>query len=238
MGSLTNNQYLRGGTMTDPTSTADGATREAILRTAAILFQERGYAKTKVVDIARAVGITPPSLYWHFASKEDILFEYLRGEIEEFNSRIAAAIDGIDDPVARLRALAVAHTRAQLEFRDQAQTVLSMTHSSTQLSAALKPERLEEIRALMRVHINRTKALIDEGIRSGDFSTPDANALAFAVLNICEYTALWFRPDKFATVAGVAAANGEFAVRMATGQRHAEGQPAGGQSATGKDGPP
>lgn len=201
-------------TMTTP---ADSETKNAILRTAAGLFQERGYTKTKVVDIARAVGITPASLYWHFSSKEDILVEYLEGGFLTFNERMDAALEGVEGSVNQLRALASAHTFAQLEFRDQAQTVLSVTHSSAQLVSALPPQRLEHIRALNRIHVDRIKKLIHEGIEEGVFLTDDANALAFAVLNICEYTALWFRPEGDATAESIASSNGEFAVRMAVG---------------------
>lgn len=197
----------------------DNETRDTILRTAAALFFERGYAGTKVMDIARAVGITPATLYWHFSSKEDVLFEYLQGAIETFNERIEAAIAGIECPVDRLRALAVAHTALQLEFRDQAQAVHSLTYASAELLAALSPERAKLINGLIRTHVDRTKAIIEDGLASGLFDTEDANALTFAVLNICEYSALWFRPDGPSSIAAVAAANGEFAVRMATGAK-------------------
>lgn len=207
---------------------SDNETREAILRTAATLFRERGYAKTKVMDIARAVGITPATLYWHFASKEDVLFEFLEGAIESFNTRIESAISGIQDPVDRLRALAVAHTTVQLEFRDQAQAVLSLSYASAELLSALPPERMALINELIRIHVNRAKAIINDGISSGLFHTEDANALTFAVLNICEYSALWFRSHGASSIDAVAAANGEFAIRMATGTK---GQPAkGGQT--------
>ena len=45
-------------------------TRDRILDTAEALFAGRGFAGTPVRDIAAAVGLTPASLYNHFASKE------------------------------------------------------------------------------------------------------------------------------------------------------------------------
>ncbi|MCC3313716.1 TetR/AcrR family transcriptional regulator [Nocardia africana] len=190
-------------------------TREEILRAAAQLFHERGYAKTKVTDIARAVGITPPSLYWHFASKEEILFEFLRTNLETFNREIAQAIGTVGDPESKLRLLATTHTRLQLQYRDEAQTVLSVTHAATQLSEHLSPEHTHEVRALNRAHIDRVRSIITEGVEQGVFATPDVTALTFAVVNICEYTAIWFRPERHLDPKAVADANGEFAVRMA-----------------------
>src|SRR5690554_2299315 len=203
--------------MNNSQTPAEPITKDVIVTEAASLFSERGYRRTKVTDIARAAGITHPSLYWHFSSKEEILFEYLRGGLVEFNSQIETALDGCGNESEQLRALAIAHTRAQLEFRDKAKAVLSFTHSATQLSADLSNERVGHIRALIREHIDRTRALIDRGIVSGEFNVPNAAALTYAVLNMCEYSAVWFRPDGGSTAVEVAEANGELAVRMAVG---------------------
>jgi AcrR family transcriptional regulator len=48
-----------------------------VRRTAAGLFERRGYAATTISDIAEAAGILPGSLYHHFASKEDIAVDLL-----------------------------------------------------------------------------------------------------------------------------------------------------------------
>jgi AcrR family transcriptional regulator len=48
-------------------------TRERILDVAVDLFIERGYPGTSIRDIAERLGRTKGSLYYHFASKEDIL---------------------------------------------------------------------------------------------------------------------------------------------------------------------
>ena len=54
-----------------------GARRDDVRRTAARLFERRGYAATTISDIAEAAGILPGSLYHHFASKEDIAVDLL-----------------------------------------------------------------------------------------------------------------------------------------------------------------
>jgi len=48
-------------------------TRERILATASGLFAERGFAGTSIRDISDALGVTKAALYYHFASKDDIL---------------------------------------------------------------------------------------------------------------------------------------------------------------------
>lgn len=48
-------------------------TREKILEIAYRSFAERGYGRTSMGSIAEELGITRPALYYHFASKEDLL---------------------------------------------------------------------------------------------------------------------------------------------------------------------
>ncbi|MFN8218079.1 MAG: TetR/AcrR family transcriptional regulator [Solirubrobacterales bacterium] len=48
------------------------ARRATILAAAAAVFAERGYNGASIEEIARRSGITPPVLYDHFASKQDL----------------------------------------------------------------------------------------------------------------------------------------------------------------------
>jgi AcrR family transcriptional regulator len=50
-------------------------TRERILEVALTLFNERGYDKTSLREIAERLDVTKAALYYHFDRKEDILLE-------------------------------------------------------------------------------------------------------------------------------------------------------------------
>lgn len=49
-------------------------TSEGIKKAALALFAEKGYEETSLGEIAREVGIKTPSIYAHFASKEEIFW--------------------------------------------------------------------------------------------------------------------------------------------------------------------
>ena len=53
----------------------EGDTRERILEVAAQSFIDHGYAESPLSAIAREVGITKASLYYHFPSKDTMLLE-------------------------------------------------------------------------------------------------------------------------------------------------------------------
>lgn len=63
-------------TLTEP----NGRTR--IVSAAAALFVERGYAETSLRDIATDVDMKAGSLYYHFASKDDLLIDLFERGIE------------------------------------------------------------------------------------------------------------------------------------------------------------
>jgi AcrR family transcriptional regulator len=61
---------------------SSGAGRHRILDLAATLFVEQGYEGTSLRHLAGEVGMKPASLYYHFASKDDLLTEVLQRGIE------------------------------------------------------------------------------------------------------------------------------------------------------------
>src|SRR5215831_15114673 len=72
----------------------DSDNRGRILAAAAALFGERGYASTSLRAIAGAVGMTPPALYWYFASKQAILHGLLHKALFDFLDSVEADVVG------------------------------------------------------------------------------------------------------------------------------------------------
>lgn len=56
--------------------------RERILHAASKLFLSKGFSATSTRDIAEAAGIRQPSLYYHFATKADILHAVVLATVE------------------------------------------------------------------------------------------------------------------------------------------------------------
>lgn len=66
-------------------------TRQRILDVAARLFAQQGYDGTSVRDIAAALDIANPSLYYHFDSKAELFLELLSEPLERVEAAASEA---------------------------------------------------------------------------------------------------------------------------------------------------
>ena len=64
--------YLRISVNLYDMSEANDPKREAILASATTLFRRYGYRRTSMEDIAQETGVSRPSLYSHFANKDEV----------------------------------------------------------------------------------------------------------------------------------------------------------------------
>ena len=101
------------------------AGEEAVLRAAARLFREQGYERTTVREVARVAGLLPGSLHYRFPAKEDLLLELMRRAVAASAVAVRAAVEGVGDPVERVRRALRAHMRALLAGGDAAPVLLS-----------------------------------------------------------------------------------------------------------------
>lgn len=72
-------------------------TRARVLDAAIKLFAKRGFASTSTQDIAKAIGMTPGVLYWHFTDKEEVLTAVL----DELQRRLFVALAREEERVSK-----------------------------------------------------------------------------------------------------------------------------------------
>ena len=77
---------------------------EALLEAAAALFAEQGFRATSMREIAKAVGMLPGSIYYHFPSKDDLLLAIYDAGVNQITEIFEAAVGAADDPWARMEA--------------------------------------------------------------------------------------------------------------------------------------
>ena len=90
--------------------------REEIVEAAIDLLASTGTAERITIrNIAEQVGVTSPSIYLHFASKNDVIFAACERLWQDFGQILAEARAGLDDPVERMRACGTAYLQFALD---------------------------------------------------------------------------------------------------------------------------
>lgn len=88
-------------------STRRALVENEIFEQASRLFAERGFSGTNLGDVAEAMGITRPALYYYVKSKDELLARLVEQITEGPAAEIEAlAADSDTDPASRLRRIA------------------------------------------------------------------------------------------------------------------------------------
>ena len=96
-------------------------TRERILDAAAHVLSRKGYAGTRLSDVADQAEIQAPAIYYYFPSRDDLIEEVMWtgiARMREHMTRVLAAMPSGADPLARIDAAVEAHLRYCLEISD------------------------------------------------------------------------------------------------------------------------
>ena len=165
------------------------ARRDELTREAARLFAERGFHGTSMGDLADALGVQKGSLYSLTGSKQQLLYETMRGGARAFHGALDAVRE--DAPaIERIRIALRGHLRVVAEQLDVA-TVF------TREWRYLEAEHRNEILGERRRYEERWRALFREGVESGDLRTDlDAAAATLLVLSAANWAYTWLEPGR------------------------------------------
>jgi AcrR family transcriptional regulator len=154
-----------------------------LLDEAARLFGTQGFHGTTVRDIVGAVDMLPGSLYYHFATKEDLLTAVYAEGVRRISERVQAAIADRTDSWERLEAACVAHLDSLLEQSGYAQVVVRVRPADVPSVAA----RLVELRdGYERIFVDLVVAL---PLRAG----VDRRGLRLMLLGALNWSQTWYR---------------------------------------------
>jgi AcrR family transcriptional regulator len=156
-----------------------------ILERAAELFAERGFAGTTVQDIADALGMSRPALYYYVKSKEVILqqlVENLSINDAKVLEKIASRRSG--EPVEKLREMALQLATNAGSNPHQTQILAQSKHHLPDPIAKLN---LDAERSIAK----RIMGVLEAGVEKGQFRDVDPHTAALAIIGMCLWTAWW-----------------------------------------------
>ncbi|MGW0328700.1 TetR/AcrR family transcriptional regulator [Nocardia sp. NPDC003183] len=129
------------------TVTAGGGTKQAIRDAAVQLFAAKGFEQTSLREVADVVGITKASLYYHYASKLDLLLAIIDPIIDHMRD-IVEDIEAVPYNDEGIRAVLRTYLRGMIRHRDAGALCVRDTAAIVNAIADRYPDLMEPTREL------------------------------------------------------------------------------------------
>jgi TetR/AcrR family transcriptional regulator len=144
--------------------TTEAPSTERILEQALKLFSTKGYDATSVREICEGAGITKPTLYHFFGSKEGVYRALVDGALEDMRRRIVEQVSEPGRAEDRLRRVARGYFEAARGRRDLARFFFSLIHNPPDTAPATDFNHFyEEIVALVA-------QVVEDGIKRSELT--------------------------------------------------------------------
>lgn len=173
-----------------PEPTVD-VTAEIIREVALAHFARTGYDGATMRGIAAEVGVKASSLYHHFPSKQDLLWDLTLTALDGLEAGWARARSALPDPHSRrdeLEAFVTSHVRFHATHSAQAAMVNGHLHGLDSVRYRLAVTRRDRYAAALT-------DLLTAGRDEGVFDIPDMQITTYALLQMGMSVATWYRPD-------------------------------------------
>ncbi|MBU6425347.1 MAG: TetR/AcrR family transcriptional regulator [Rhodospirillales bacterium] len=173
------------------------AKRDAVLRAAVRMFNQRGYHSTSLDDVAASLGISKPLIYHYLGAKDQVLFECLRRGFDRLRQ---AAVEAAGLPGTGLERLKVFLCRYGEVIMDDFGRCVIRTGDE-----ALAPESRARFRALKREIDQALRRFVQEAADDGSASISDVKLTSFAFVGALSWAARWQEPEGALAVSEIAA---------------------------------
>lgn len=170
--------------------------KQHIIQTAVKVFAQKGYAGTRIIEIAEAAGIGKGTVYEYFPSKEDLFFGVFQYIMQKPIDQLLSAPPGEDGSAAdRIQGVVDSMIEFWLSQLDHYSLVMEFWSAATTLPSR---KRFKEAFRQAYADLRRTAAgFIRQGIDSGEFQNQvDPEKIAAAMVGAFDYLMLqaWLDP--------------------------------------------
>ena len=146
--------------------------RIEILETTCQVVVERGFAATRVADVANRLGVSTGLIHYHFESKETLLAEALRYAAEQDIARLEQELEHAPTALAQL------DTMFAFDMPEAGEPSWMLWIDGW--AEALRNPTMRRISQHLDVAWkDRLVAILDRGVEDGEFTCPDPQATAW-----------------------------------------------------------
>lgn len=166
--------------------------RERVLKTAAQVFAERGYAGTTMRAVAERAGLQAGSLYYHYRSKEELIEAVLAMGLRGVADAVRLAVAAVPPSASardRIGTAILAHLTSLVEYGDYAL-------ASRRLLGQVPPRIRRKHIALRDEYGDFWLGLLETAQAAGELrSGADLHLARTFTLGALNYALEWYRPN-------------------------------------------
>ena len=172
------------------------AKRNAVLSTAAQMFNERGFHATSLDDIAARLQVSKPTLYYYVKNKDEILLECVKKGLHLILEGIEASRQAGGNAVDQLRACMQVY--ADIVTQPFGMCIIRIGDEEVP-----EPSRTELRR--MKSEIDQAfRRLVAQGVQEGTLAPCDPKMTAFVIAGALSWIGRWYQSGGEYTAAQVA----------------------------------
>ena len=162
--------------------------REEILRATCREVRARGFASTRVADVAAALGVSSGLVFYHFASKDNLLSEAFRhaaqADLDQLAIEVARDGTALDKLDRIFRLYPPGGSEAWVMWIDA-------------WSQALRSPELQRVSRQLDLRWKETlAAVVADGVAAGELACPDPNAAAWRLTALLDGLAVQVTVNK------------------------------------------
>lgn len=162
--------------------------KEEILKTAARMFREKGYAGTSMRDLAEKIGIEAASLYNHIHSKSEILEEIIFSISRDCREQLDN-MDPAGTSLQKIESLIRFHTKMMIDhFESYSVMVSEWMH--------LDEEKLGEFVSERRRYVKKIESIVQQGIDGKEFKPVLPYVVVLNILSSVRGLEFWQKSAK------------------------------------------
>jgi TetR/AcrR family transcriptional regulator, cholesterol catabolism regulator len=168
-------------------------TRARILDAAAHVLSSKGFAGTRLSDVAEHAELQAPAIYYYFESREDLIEEVMYCGVAELRKHVQGALNDLPAetaPLDRIMVAVEAHLRHELEISDYATASI---RNSGQIPQHLRSRQVKEEMGYGRMWRRLFDNALAEGQVRADLNLRYAQLLVLGALN---WAAEWRDPRR------------------------------------------
>lgn len=130
---------------------------QKIIQAATKVFADRGFYNAKVADVAKAAQVADGTIYLYFKNKDDLLISIFEESMDVFIAAVAKNMEGVQDPVEKLKRFICLHLELVKQNQDTAQVLQIELRQSSKFMKKYGGTKFREYLAIISGILNEGK---------------------------------------------------------------------------------